>query len=216
MNRVTEIPTSKESIDETIRTLHLGATEKANAGDMDGAVDLLQRSNKLFSKTATIYPVEARLKLPLYLQKAGKFDDAIKELGSINDILDEEYEKKFPHLTKEERMALLFHDKSTINDKARLIHERERKFKDALYFRILSIAFSAVACNLQGLAESVEIIQGTWRKKLDPLLKKCKAQDVGDVLVRQCESFTEICTSDGLPTFSRDIHEFIAHKIQDI
>ena len=59
------------------------ASERKDANDFDGAIRLLKRSCEEIKRENVLYPVEAFLRLPSYLQQAGKTREAWQEFNKL-------------------------------------------------------------------------------------------------------------------------------------
>jgi hypothetical protein len=77
-----------ESSDRDPSELLREATAKKKGGDMEGATKLLREAYVAISKVSTIYSIDTFLRLPLYLQEAGRSDEAWRE---FNRLLTEGY-----------------------------------------------------------------------------------------------------------------------------
>lgn len=73
--------------DEAIAALLRESTAFKEAGDMGAAVASLQAAKALMLQSSTVYPAETWCKLPLYLQQAGLYEDALVELQFLLDDL---------------------------------------------------------------------------------------------------------------------------------
>jgi hypothetical protein len=173
-----------------------GATAKKNAGDINGAVQLLREAISFMdqekAQSRTEYPIEHYLRLPLYLQEAGRPRDSWVE---FNNLL-------FSH-PEPGNTAQTY-------DKMRLFLQREGSNDRAITFGIFSIVCGAInyyqiwkedllfdgrpenrttkSHNEKQLAPfSKEMFEGYISKKniemrLTPLLKKAKKTHLLDRL----------------------------------
>ena len=115
--------------EERIRELLKEATALKDA-DPDGVIDILRDAYALIASTNTAHTLETFLRLPLYLQKVGRSDEAWKE---FNDLLDDGY----PNMPSDE--ASWSGMRSSVLDKMRLFLQREKRFPESVQYGILSI-----------------------------------------------------------------------------
>ena len=101
-------PTANEK--EASRLLK-SATSKHDKKDFDGAVNDLREAYYNMRKATLIYPIATYLRLPLYLQKAGRYHEALTEFDSL---------LKNTHDTR---------DITVIRNKMKLAAKREEKRK---------------------------------------------------------------------------------------
>jgi tetratricopeptide (TPR) repeat protein len=94
------------------------ATARKQAGDLDRAVELLREAYKQIEQGNIGYPVDTFLRLPLYLQQAGRTDEAWQEFNLLLKRAQAN-EISSPEVAPMEC--------STIYDKMRLFLQRERK-----------------------------------------------------------------------------------------
>ncbi len=67
---------------DAVSQLHKQATGLKNS-DIFLAIDCLKRANNIIHNSGTAWDVEPLLRLPLFLQKAGLFDDAVEEFNLL-------------------------------------------------------------------------------------------------------------------------------------
>lgn len=84
------------------------ATARHDRKDFDGATRCLRDAYAVMAGSSTTYPVATFLRLPLYLQKAGRYDEALLEFESLMRRCDHR-------------------DRVVVKDKMRLAAEREEK-----------------------------------------------------------------------------------------
>ncbi|KKL69963.1 hypothetical protein LCGC14_2109700 [marine sediment metagenome] len=156
------------------RLLH-EATQKKERGDIDGAIESLQVAYSAIIKTTMDHTVQTFLRLPLYLQQAGKPDEAWAE---FNKLLVSGYPNQL------EDRDLWPMTRSQIYDKMRLFLQRENRPDEAIRFGIFSYLSWGEGLDAQGrLTElrqhrSVKSIE----KRLGALLKKAsKAKKNSDL-----------------------------------
>lgn len=91
--------------------------------DMDAAIACL----KCFKEVADteVYDIKSYLRLPLYLQQAGRFDEAKEEFQFLLDTSKEVTDKNFSHQPEAVRLMLTHARLYTIYDKMRLAYQRE-------------------------------------------------------------------------------------------
>lgn len=111
---------------ETARLLR-EATKWADAKDWDQAIICLRQANARMKVSPVAYPVQTWLKFPLYLQKAGRFEEAITEFTRLADETADRVARAFPHQTKAKQRVFAKQEIDVIQDKVRLAKEREAK-----------------------------------------------------------------------------------------
>lgn len=97
------------------------ATNKKKTGDIIAAIENLRKAYKIIGKNWINYGFETFLRLPMYLQEAGKNDEAWKEFNNL--IIK----------VKNDFIAL-----NKIYDKMRLFLQREGKNIEAIKFSVFS------------------------------------------------------------------------------
>lgn len=117
------------TIDEETAELSREATRLKDAGDMDGAVQALK---KVKDRTGT-----AGVRLPLFLQQAGRFDEAMVEFNILLSEVDEQYARDFSHQPEFIQKGQALHAKATIYDKMRLACKRQKLPEEAAKFESL-------------------------------------------------------------------------------
>ena len=65
------------------RELLKQATQKHDKKDFMGAVEDLRSAYELMAKSSVVHPIATYLRLPLYLQKAGEFEESMIEFDKL-------------------------------------------------------------------------------------------------------------------------------------
>jgi tetratricopeptide (TPR) repeat protein len=111
-----------------IYSLERKVTALKKSGDMDGAISLLRVLKEKYRLDSDEHSVSKHLRLPLYLQKAGRWREALIEFEAL---LDEDAPLS-PHI--EVRIM----EQSTIHDKMRLAYQRQGDNDTAITYGILA------------------------------------------------------------------------------
>lgn len=165
------------------------ATAKKDAGDIIGAIDILKKAYQEISKLETIYPVNTFLRLPLYLQDAGRNDEAWHEF----DVL---LTKGYPNQMNNPELIPMDH--SIIYDKMRLFLQREGKNALAVQFGIFSFLSWAIGLNRQGRKEelrqhiSKESIEETTMKLLKKAKKAERLGEITKIVEKQANALSKV------------------------
>lgn len=142
-------PPSPPIISELLRK----ATATHDSGDFNNAVEYLKQAYREISKTTIGYPVQTFLRLPLYLQKAGRDQEA---WGEFNKLLVNGH----PNQMNDPCLIPMVH--SNIYDKMRLFLQRKDDFQQAIIYCVLSFLLWMLGLHLQ---------------KRRSLLKRCSTKD---------------------------------------
>lgn len=153
------------------------ATAKKKAGDMDGAIESLREAYKIISKTSINYTIDPYLRLPLYLQQAGKNDEAWSE---FNRLIVEGY----PNQMKIRELIPMDH--SAIYDKMRLFLQRENKPIESVKFGVLSHLSWGLGLYYQERKKELKthISKSSIEAMLEGLLKKAKKPELRSELAK--------------------------------
>jgi tetratricopeptide (TPR) repeat protein len=111
------------TIDEETSELKREATRLKNVGDWDGAIAALIKAKDRTDSDD--------LRLPIFLQQAGKFDEAMIEFNRILSRVDEQYSREFSHQPVFIQQGQALHAKATIYDKMRLACKRQKLSDEA-------------------------------------------------------------------------------------
>ncbi|WP_322080250.1 hypothetical protein [Burkholderia cenocepacia] len=105
------------------------ATRLSDTGDLDKAIACLQETHRRMAISPVSYPVETWLRLPLYLQKAGRFAEAMDEFAKLVANTPTRIAREQPHLSAAKHEKFVKQDIAIIEGKIRLASEREAKTK---------------------------------------------------------------------------------------
>lgn len=121
-----------------ISDLNKRATALKRAGDLAGAVDALRQVRALLPHSFSTVTPEAWLRLPLFLQQVGQFDEAAREFGWLLSIVDEWTAADHPEEKQSVRDAFAHASRATIYDKMRVAYKREGRANEARDFGVLA------------------------------------------------------------------------------
>ena len=142
------------------------ATAQEKAGDLNAAVATLRRAYDAIARDTIIYSVTTFLRLPLYLQKAGRNEEAWAE---FNRLLTEGYPNQ---MRGADQKAI---DASQIYDKMRLALQRQKRHDEAIIYGVLSLL--SMAQGLRGRERKEFMTRENVAAALEPLLKKAKRSE---------------------------------------
>lgn len=126
VNLQTSITVTSDPIDEEIATLHREATA-LKGNDWTQAVALLQKAAALEAQHDRFADADRMVRLPIFLQQAGRFDEAMAEFSRLIERVQAYVQKTFGHTSELIRSASLHHQYGIIYDKMRLACKREKR-----------------------------------------------------------------------------------------
>ncbi len=153
------------------------ATAEKEAGNLDEAINLLRRAYELTKIEGMECSVETFLRLPMYLQKAGRNGEAWRE---FNILLTHSY----PNQNKDPQLVPMAN--SIVYDKMRLFLQRENKNDLAVRFGVCSYVSWAVGLYRQKRKNELKdcIDQENIEYNVEKLLKKARKIHLQDKLVK--------------------------------
>ncbi|MBC2712852.1 MAG: hypothetical protein HGJ94_18240 [Desulfosarcina sp.] len=164
------------------------ATEQKKNGDIDGAIISLRSAYKQLEKQGIKWPINTYLRLPLFLQKAGRTDEAWAEFNAL--------------LRAPESDFMLSMNHSIIHDKMRLFLQREGKASLAVKFGVLSYVETAIAYDKQGRPEELkqlqdeEIIHSCVKSLLKKANKPECEYEIAKIIIKHMKSIKKINLSE--------------------
>lgn len=164
------------------------ATQQHDAGDADTAIETLRLAYKAILQGDVFYGILTFTRLPLYLQKAGRFEEAKKEFTLLLDGATERSKREMAHQSAAIQASSVAMQHSEIYDKIRVAFEREKLFVDASGYNILSMAHRSLGLHLQGRREELEDIQQEdfWQEWTAKTLKKAGLSEKQPEIIKQC------------------------------
>jgi tetratricopeptide (TPR) repeat protein len=195
-----EKTTSEENFDELLKA----ATQKKNQGDMDGAVSCLKEAYSLLDESKIYQSIETLLRLPVYLQQAGRYSESVVEFEKLLANLPARIVKKFSHLSTHLQNAHAATERESIFDKMRLSAQREQRFDYAIYYQMLSDANGRISFKLHGGIEGLDELnhRDIFANKINVLLRKAKKESNLEILVDMYMFFVKSCTSSDISRFA--------------
>jgi tetratricopeptide (TPR) repeat protein len=114
-----------------ISRLNKEATRYKGVGDLEAAIASLRKAKRLRWKTGTSFPIKTWLRLPLFLQKVGRMEEAMAEFQDLLSQVQPEVQRFFSHQPTLVREMLAHAMEAVIYGKMRLACEREKRTEDA-------------------------------------------------------------------------------------
>lgn len=163
-----------------IKELSVQAAAYKRQGDMELATDSLKKMYKEIGHTTTDHGVDTFLRLPMYLQKAGKVNEAWEELNKL-------LEKGYPNQSTDP--GIIAHNRADIYYKMRVFLEREEKWEYAIVYAFFFFLSRGIAFHLQHRKEDSEYIMShrPHDDTIARLLRKLDKEDLQKNLQRVVE-----------------------------
>jgi tetratricopeptide (TPR) repeat protein len=143
------------------------ATAQKRAGGVEAAIRTLRVAYGQIAKGSLAYSVDTFLRLPLYLQEAGRSQEAWSEFNKL--IVD-----GYPNQVAD--LGVRAMDQGKVYDKMRLFLQREGKYLEAVVYATLQVLAFAKGLHLQ--KRQGEFAKHVTRKNirltLEPPLKKAR------------------------------------------
>lgn len=187
------------------------ATRKKDEKDIEGAISCLEEAYMLMAQSTISYPIETFLRLPLYLQQAGRYAESVEEFEKLLTNTSAKIAKEFSHISSKRQNGLAAMERAIIFDKMRLAAQREKQFTYAAYYQVISLANSSVGLNLQERTGELDgyMDREYWINKIDSLLKKANKETLVEVLADRCVVFARSCTATALDMLATDVAELL-------
>lgn len=141
------------------------ATALKKKGRMDEAIAALRDFRRHAERGEASFGIESYVRLPLYLQAAGRREEAWEEFYRLVN-------KGYPHQLDDEGCRCK--ERSTVYDKMRLFLQRDGHKRLAVYFDVMCLASRLRGMSLHGEHEQlVQCLGNEWlSQRLSPALVK--------------------------------------------
>ena len=163
------------------------ATARKKSGDLDGAIRSLREAFAETGEDAGAFGIKQLLRLPMYLQEAGRNDEA---WGELNALIQRSFSGK--------DRSLIMMDLSIIYDKMRLFRQREKKPDHAVILGTFSYLYWAAGLHMQDRLEELEdyISREKLAAAILKLLKKAKREElleqICDIVEEESQSLPHV------------------------
>ena len=210
---VREKTASEEKSSELLKE----ATQRKNDKDLGGAITCLREAYKLMAQSSISYPIETYLRLPLYLQQAGRYEESIIEFERLLRNSPDKIAKEFGYITKQKQKGFSAMECAAIYDKMRLASQREKYFSHAVYYQLLSNASRAVGLKLQERNEELSNFKerDLWLDGVETLLKKAKKEDLTPSIADKSLEFSRSCTEKALQRLATDTAKMLEVSLEE-
>lgn len=119
--------------------LHREATERQQNGDWNGAIRRLRAANRKAKSDPRVYSLSRYLRLPLFLQKAGYFEEAWYEYHRL---------LIFGYPNQLSEAGVRWKERAVIYDEMRLALQREERYNEAAIYGALAHVAGAYSTHL--------------------------------------------------------------------
>lgn len=178
------------------------AASRSRAGDFDYAIQVLRSAYRQILKQSERYPIDIYLRLPLYLQRADKAEEAWKVL---NRMLVEGYPGQDKH------PGAVAMDDSTIYDKMRILLQRENRYQEAVKFGVFSYLLWGIGLYHYRQRSELKshLSARAIRRELQSLLNKTERQVCCDPILQLIDDYLVRFPRLSFPKLGREINEII-------
>ncbi|WP_017300139.1 hypothetical protein [Nodosilinea nodulosa] len=118
------------------------ATRLKSQGNMHSAIKMLEAANIAISEGETQYTVDTFVKLPLYLQQAGRGQEAIEKLIKLLDLYSPCWGKPLRRDNVGMIQSHIEKQRAIVYDKLRLVLQREQRYEEAIPYALLADTYS--------------------------------------------------------------------------
>jgi tetratricopeptide (TPR) repeat protein len=188
------------------------ATAKHDTKDLLGAIRCLREAYELLGTFSISYPVETYLRLPLYLQKAGLFQEAMESFNSILKSAVSQVARDFAHQDAVTQLSLVAMNRHAIYDKMRVACKREKRPKLVALYGLLSHASWCEGLHYQ--KRKAELCSSktktTWQTWIDKLFAPQEINGLREDALNQCLLFSELCTEEAFEAFAGKMTNILA------
>lgn len=120
-----------------ISVLHREATQLKDSGEWDKAIAALQEAQELMRKSDEIHTIERWLRLPIFLQQGGRFDEAMQEFNRLLDELNDRTADEFDHQPEFIQRGATYHQRAAIYNKMKVACKRQKLPEEAAKYEKL-------------------------------------------------------------------------------
>jgi len=187
------------------------ATAKHDAKDLLGAIRCLREAYELLGTSSISYPVETYLRLPLYLQKADLFQEAMESFNSILKSAASQVARNFAHQDVVTQLSLVAMNRHVIYDKMRVACKRGKRPKLVSLYGLLSHASWCEGLHYQKRKAELRSSKSetTWQTRIDKLFAPQENGLRKDTLNR-CLLFSELCTEEAFDALTEEMTSILA------
>lgn len=121
-----------------ISVLHREATQFKYDEKWDKAIASLQKAQELMRESDENHTIESWLRLPIFLQQGGRFDEAMLEFSRILDELNERTAKEYSHHPKFMQIGATHHQRAAIYNKMKVACKRQKLPEEAAKYEKLN------------------------------------------------------------------------------
>ena len=172
------------------------ATRKKAAKDIDGAILSLREAYPLLERSAAVYPIDTYLRLPLYLQRAGRFEEAQQEFQALLAGVDARTTRECVQ-DAETRKGFAAMRRAGIYRGMYTAYRREGKANHVALFNLLSDACNCVGLNhYKGDELRFMRSKRAWKESADSLFGDTALAPQQDAIIEACILFSKRCTHE--------------------
>jgi hypothetical protein len=191
------------------------ATAKHSDKDFNGAVICLSQAYKLMRDSSIIHPIEAYLRLPLYLQKAGRFEESKQKFDVLLAEVDSRVAREFDHQDSQTRKGLAAMEKRGIYKAMSTAYYRERKSNQGILFALLSHASWCVGLKYQKRDQELSSSRSktTWQDRVHGVVKDSLTTTKELAVLDSCVAFSKKCTTVAFARLDSELRSLLIDNL---
>ena len=192
---VTSVSNHSDGGDEQAHQFLRDATMHHDNKNFDAAIESLRSAYALLNPLFSNYPMSVWVRLPLYLQKAGRFNESMHGFGLLIEKISER--ERPSYLSEVQHRAQTATDLAFVFDKVRLTAQREKQFDMMAYYGLNAQALDLMSHVIRGSLGTIQLSEGDedsenmWLELLEKYGKSKSLQKNKDKVLTACYAFDQ-------------------------
>lgn len=179
--------------------------------DFDGAVALLREAYDLMERAATISPIDNYLKLPQYLDKAGRFGEAATEFEALLASAPARVAREHDELDADKAKGFVAMERRAIYKAMQPAYRKADRLDEAILFGLLEHASWCAGLQYKKRGQELRSARSmkAWKEVTDSAFGRSPLAEKKDAALAACIEFAKECDEKALAALEGKLRKLI-------
>jgi outer membrane biosynthesis protein TonB len=179
--------------------------------DFDAAIALLREAYDLMERAATISPIDNYLKLPQYLEKAGRFGEAATEYEALLAGAPARVAREHDELEGEKAKGFVAMERRAIYKAMQPAYRKADRLEEAILFGLLEHASWCAGLQYKKRGQELRSARSmkAWKEVTDSVFGRSSLADRKEAALAACIEFAKECDEKALAALEKALRDLI-------
>jgi hypothetical protein len=179
--------------------------------DFDGAIAALREAYGLMERAGTVSPIDNYLKLPQYLEKAGRFGEAATEYEALLAGAPERVAREHDELDAEKAKGFVAMERRAIYKAMQPAYRKADLLGEAILFGLLEHASWCAGLQYKKRGQELRSARSmkAWKEAVDSVFGRSPLADKKEAALAACVEFAKECDEKAFGALEGKLRELV-------